>query len=96
MSLPQQLPQIVTAVGGLGTAAFGLLDAAKSAFPFINRIGFPQIQRTIAQMTPTVPGANLPANVLPPAAILKALQSNWVNGMDLTKQKESAKSSWFG
>ena len=27
-----QLGQVITAIGGLGTAAFGLVDAAKSAF----------------------------------------------------------------
>ena len=28
-----QLSQLITAIGGLGTAAFGLLEAAKPAFP---------------------------------------------------------------
>ena len=36
--------QIITAIGGLGTAAFGLVDASKSAFPFINRIGLDHLQ----------------------------------------------------
>jgi hypothetical protein len=36
------LSQIITAIGGLGTAAFGLVDASKSAFRFINRIGLIQ------------------------------------------------------
>jgi hypothetical protein len=90
MSLPQQLPQIVTAIGGLGTAAFGLLDAAKSAFPFINRIGFRHIRDVVSSLAPTVSGASLPPNVLPPAGILKTLEANWVNGVDLIHQKQSA------
>jgi hypothetical protein len=97
MGLPQQLPQIITAVGGLGTAAFGLLDAAKSAFPWINKIGFSHLRDVISSLTPNEvvagrPGGVSPLNTLPQPGILKTVQANWMNGTDLASQKAIAKS----
>ena len=43
MSMLQNLSQIVTAIGGLGTAAFGLVDSTKLFFGGANRIGFDRI-----------------------------------------------------
>ena len=40
MILLQNLPQVVTAIGGLGTAAFGLVDASKVFGGGVNHIGF--------------------------------------------------------
>ena len=93
MLVVQQLPQIITAVGGLGTAAFGLLDAAKAAFSFINRMGFSHISETITSLTP-VDGSSgdAPINALPRSGILETLEANWINGTDLVSQKAIAKS----
>jgi hypothetical protein len=100
-----QLTQTITAIGGLGTAAFGLLEAAKPVFPFINWLGFPRIRRTVRALAPHAataaapqahggqPPAPSPAiNALPQSAIVETLKSNWVNGTDLTAQKAIAKS----
>lgn len=87
-----QLQQVITAIGGLGTAAFGLLDAAKSAFPGINRIGFGRIRAAVTELTPEGGSAGAPVNALPRANILASLESNWVNGTDLASQKAIAKS----
>ena len=46
------LPQAITAIGGLGTAAFGLLDAIKPVFPGINHTGFGGIRETVTVLTP--------------------------------------------
>jgi hypothetical protein len=93
VSLPQmQLPAIICAIGGLGTAAFGLLEALKPFFSFINRIGLGGIQSTVARLTPPESGAASPLNALPGAQILRAIEANWVNGRDLGSQKAIAKS----
>jgi hypothetical protein len=90
--LPQmQLPAIISAIGGLGAAAFGVLEALKPFFSFINRIGFGGIQSTVARLTPPESGGS-PLNALPGAQVLKTIEANWVNGRDLTSQKAIAKS----
>jgi hypothetical protein len=85
-----QLQHVITAIGGLGTAAFGLVDAAKSAFSGINRIGLKHINEVVSDLTPEEAGA--PVNALPQANILQTLEANWVNGVDLASQKAIAKS----
>jgi hypothetical protein len=93
--LAQQLGPIITAIGGLGTAAFGLVEALKSAFKSINRIGLKHIHDTITTLTPdqTVAGASAtPPNALPRKNILDTVEANWVNGTDLASQKAIAKS----
>jgi hypothetical protein len=92
MALPQNLGPIVTAIGGLGTAAFGLLDALKSVLSPINLIGFPHIRDVVSGLTPNEAGAGSPANSLPQTNVLATLRANWVNGTDLVSQKAIAKS----
>lgn len=87
-----QLPTIISAIGGLGIAAFGLLEAVKPACPFINRIGFKFIRRTVAALTPPEDGSHGPLNALPAAAVLHSLLANWANGVHLVDQKAIAKS----
>jgi|CZKF01.1.fsa_nt_gi hypothetical protein len=87
-----QLGQVITAIGGLGTAAFGLVDAAKSSIRGINRIGLKHIQEVVASLTPEGAGAGAPVNALRQADILQTLEANWVNGADLASQKAIAKS----
>jgi hypothetical protein len=87
-----QLGQVITAIGGLGTAAYGLVDAAKSAFKGINRIGLAHIHQVVSELTPESVVAGAPVNALPQANILETLTANWVNGVDLASQKAIAKS----
>jgi hypothetical protein len=89
------LGQIVTAIGGLGTAAFGLVDASKAVFSGINRIGLKHIKSIVSDLTPAQAGAGLPArpvNALPRQNILETIEANWVNGTDVASQKAIAKS----
>lgn len=90
------LPAIVGAIGGLGTAAFGLLEALKPVIPAINRIGFGGIRRVVVSLTPpeaAEAGAGKPPkNALPQAKVLQSLESNWINGNDLDSQKAISKS----
>lgn len=80
--------KVVTAIGGLGTAAFGLMDAAKPIFG-INHIGFGGIR---AAVVPLVPDLGQGINAMPQNKILATLQANWMNGTDLGSQKSIAKS----
>jgi hypothetical protein len=79
--------EAITAVGGLGTAAFGLVDATKP-LSGINHLGFSGVRRVVAHLTP----GNDAANALPHSKIFATLQANWMNGTDLASQKAIAKS----
>lgn len=86
------LPDVIMAVGGLGTAAFGVLEAIKPVIPGINHIGFGGIRTTVATLTPDETGGGAPENALPRVKVLDSLLANWVNGTDLGNQKTIAKS----
>jgi hypothetical protein len=88
ISALQNLPQVVTAIGALGTAAFGLVDASKVLWGGPNRIGFGGIRTTVGSLT----GITAEAPGSPQAKILATLQANWFNGTDLNSQKAIAKS----
>jgi hypothetical protein len=90
-----QLSEVVTAIGGLGTAAFGLLEALKPFFSSINRMGLGRIQGTVSSLTPNQKGDGVtpdPLNALPRNSILATIEANWVNGTDIAAQKAIAKS----
>lgn len=90
-----QLAQVITAIGGLGTAAFGLVEALKPAVGSINRMGLKHIQQTVEALTPdqSAPGLpTAPLNALPRKNILQTIAANWVNGTDVNSQKAIAKS----
>jgi hypothetical protein len=84
------LPAIVTAIGGLGTAAFGLVDATKVFNGGANHIGFGGIKAAVTALTPPSTGDG--AKGLAQAKILDTVQANWFNGADLASQKSIAKS----
>jgi hypothetical protein len=82
------LTQTIAAIGALGTAAFGIVDASKTAFSFINRIGLSHIRTTIELLTPGPAGVNS----LGRRQILETVEANWINGADLGRQKSTAAS----
>jgi hypothetical protein len=85
----QNLPQVVTAIGGLGAAAFGLVDASKVFGGGVNHIGFQGIRAAVTELTPS---AGPTVNALSNHKIVATLQANWMNGADLDSQKAIAKS----
>ncbi|HWA95013.1 MAG TPA: hypothetical protein VG844_10480 [Terracidiphilus sp.] len=87
MSLLSSLPQVITAIGGLGTAAFGLVDATKIFNGGVNRFGFARIETVIKALTPGVPASGLSQQ-----RMLGTLRANWYNGKHLEDQKSIAKS----
>jgi hypothetical protein len=85
--MAQDLGSTITAVGGLGTAAFGLVDATKP-LSGINHLGFSRIRGVVAHLTP----GNDANNSLSHSNIYATLEANWMNGTDLDSQKAIAKS----
>ena len=86
-SILQNLPDIITAIGGLGTAAFGLVDSTKPFWGGVNRVGFNRIKSAVRALTPGASSAGLTQ-----AKIVATLKANWYNGKDLASQKAIAKS----
>ena len=86
-----QLSTIIAAVGAVGTAAFGLVDAFK-ALPGggISRAGFKFIRQTILKLAPEV--ASFDGTGLSRDSLLYTLQSQWINGTAATDQINIAKS----
>jgi hypothetical protein len=88
MTVMQHIPEMVTAIGGLGVAAAGLVDASKVSYGGgVNRIGFSTIRDRIKQFVP-----DETTNAMGLADVLDSLQENWFNGTDLASQKAIAKS----
>ena len=86
MGILQGLPDIITAVGGLGTAAFGLVDSTKVFWGGVNRIGFKRIANSVKRLTPKLTLG------LTQEHIVSTLRGNWYNGTALADQKSIAKS----
>jgi hypothetical protein len=86
-----QISTIIAAIGAVGTAAFGLVDALK-ALPGggISRAGFKFIRQTILKLAPEV--ASLDGTGLSRDSLLYTLQSQWINGTASTDQINIAKS----
>jgi len=85
------LPAAVIAIGALGTAAFGLVDAFK-ALPGggISKAGFKFVRQVIVTLAPPVP--SLEASGLGVASMLNTLQAQWINGTATGDQVNIAKS----
>lgn len=81
------LGSIIAAIGGLGTAAFGLVDASKVVLGGVNNIGFSTIRLWIQGFIPSQPVNGLSLN-----DVIATLRGNWFTGVDLGSQKAIAKS----
>ena len=93
MGVLENLPQVVTAIGGLGAAAFGLVDASKVFAGGVNHIGFRGIRAAVLPLTDFEEiDAREPLNALSQKKVVATLEANWMNGTDLASQKATAKS----
>jgi hypothetical protein len=85
------LTSAITAIGALGTAAFGIVDATKLVGGGVSSSGFCFI-RSVLQIL--APDATVQANDIS-ATSQKAIQAtaraNWINGMALGDQKSALK-----
>jgi len=88
---PTQVAVAITAIGALGTAAFGLVDASKLLPWLIPSSGFAFIRKLVTQLAPAGDGVVPPGSALTASAITDTLRANWVNGMAVADQKSVAK-----
>jgi hypothetical protein len=85
-----QITTAIVAIGALGTAAFGLVDASKLLPWLVPSSGFQFIRKLVKQLAPdsnTIPKES----ALTVSAITDTLRANWINGMALADQKTVAK-----
>ena len=93
-----RLTGIITAVGALGTAAYGVVDVTKSIGGGVSNCGFGRIAKTMAALIPEKAMAEAAGtgtsevSALSLASILVTLKSNWINGMPSEDQRAIAKS----
>jgi hypothetical protein len=85
-----QVTTAIAAIGALGTAAFGLVDASKLLPWLVPSAGFGKIKTMIHDFAPP-DAAVARESGLSVAAMTASLRSNWLNGMALADQKAVAK-----
>src|SRR5579863_1077116 len=82
------LPQIVLAIGSLGTAAYGVVDVSKAFGGGVSNRGFGDIKKVVSQF---IPQSSSSGSALSLTSVLTTLRANWLNGMALADQKSVAK-----
>jgi hypothetical protein len=85
------LPKVVLAIGSLGTAAYGLVDATKGFGGGVSNRGFGDIKKVVSKFIPSSSGGTGGASALALPSALATLRANWLNGMALADQKSIAK-----
>jgi len=83
--------QIVLAIGALGTAAYGLVDATKGFGGGISNRGFGDIKKVVSKFIPLDSTAKAAGSALALPSVLSTLRANWLNGMAMGDQKSIAK-----
>jgi len=86
-----QVTTAITAIGALGAAAFGLVDASKLLPGLIPSSGFAFIRKLVTQLAPSSGGTVPRGSALTAPTITDTLRANWINGMALPDQKSVAK-----
>src|SRR5665213_4124867 len=81
----------VTAIGALGTAAFGLVDATKLVRGGVSSSGFCFIQTVVEILAPDADPKPNDISATSQKAIQAAARANWLNGMALPDQKSALK-----
>ncbi|MDP9151786.1 MAG: hypothetical protein M3O36_17830 [Myxococcota bacterium] len=79
------LLDLIAAIGGLGTAAYGLVDATKAFGGGMSNPGFGFVRRGVAPFLIDTKG-------LGAAKVIETLRANWLNGVAKADQKAAAKS----
>lgn len=84
---------LISAIGALGVAAAGLVDASKAFGGGVSNAGFARIERAIRLFLPDLREArsrsgtetNLRTSILP------IVRANWINGMATSDQRDAAR-----
>jgi hypothetical protein len=79
----------IAAVGALGTAAYGLVDATKVFGGGVSRAGFGHVDKAVR---PYISFAAPEVGIFGTQQIIETLRANWMNGMAKADQKAVAKS----
>ena len=85
------LSKVVLAIGGLGTAAYGVVDATKGFGGGISNRGFGDIKKVISRLVPAASDDAVSVSALALPSSLATLRANWMNGMAMADQKSIAK-----
>src|SRR5580698_8080719 len=85
------LSKVVLAIGSLGTAAYGVVDASKGFWGGVSNRGFGDIKKIVSKFIPARSTAEGGASALALPSALSTLRANWLNGMALPDQKSIAK-----
>jgi hypothetical protein len=85
------LSKAVVAIGALGTAAYGVVDASKSFWGGVSNRGLGDIKKVIAKLIPASTQDGNTTSALALSSTLATLRANWLNGMALADQKAVAK-----
>ena len=83
IDVANNIPQIVGAIGALGTAAFGLVDATKAFGGGVSKFGLGFIDDAIKPFL---------GNGIEAGSVRRTLRGHWINGTALGDQKAIAKS----
>jgi hypothetical protein len=78
--LLDSLPDLVLAVGALGTASYGLVDVSRAFGGGVSNYGFARIAAVVRKLYPTRP------EPLSQSDVLDALRSSWFNGKPMADQ----------
>jgi hypothetical protein len=81
----------IAAISALGTAAYGLVDAAKAFWGGPSNFGFKFIRECLAPFDGALAIANA-GGAQGHVAFLNTLKANWLNGVPMADQKATAKS----
>jgi hypothetical protein len=79
------LPDLILAVGALGTASYGLVDVSKAFGGGVSNHGFDRIAAMMRKLYPAEPGP------LGLAEALDALRAGWINGKPMEEQIAQAR-----
>lgn len=95
MQLPLKidtLTQLITAVGSLGTASFGVVDASKALNGGPSNFGSVYLRCLIEKLAPKADDGKLPpSSALTSEEIYATVKANWLNGMPVADQKSVVK-----
>jgi len=92
LASPTNFAEAVTAVGALGTAAFGVVDATKSVGGGVSTAGQIFLKCLIDKIAPASTDSAVPSgSALTNAEIYATVRANWINGLSVADQKSTLK-----
>lgn len=86
-----RLAALITAIGALGTAAFGLVDATKAFWGGVSNFGLPGINRVVSRFSAPL-DRTLGQDDRGKAEWRRIVRSHWINGRPRDEQKAILKS----